>query len=62
MLTWFARLVALLLHNHAPPSGLMQMPKYPTLASSRAVPTILAMAVWTLKFVCAVDGVGGYAV
>jgi hypothetical protein len=58
MLIWFARLVALLLQSHAPPSGLMQMPKKPTRASSCALPTIPAMAVWTPKFVCAVDGVG----
>ena len=57
-LTSFAKAVALLLHNHAPPSGLIQIPKYPTRADSVAWPTMLAMALWTLKSVCAVDGTG----
>jgi hypothetical protein len=46
--TSFASEVALLLHSHEPPSGLTQIPKYPTLAWRRAVPTILLMAALTL--------------
>lgn len=47
--TSFASAVALLLHNQSPPSGLIQIPKYPTRAAKRVSPTMLAMAVWTLK-------------
>lgn len=52
--------MALLLHSQDPPSGLMQIPKNPTLADNLAPPTMLAIAVWTLKSVCDVDGTGVY--
>ncbi len=56
----FANAVALLLHSHDPPSGLMQIPKYPTLAANTALPAIFDIATWALKSTCAVEGTGGY--
>jgi hypothetical protein len=55
-----ARLLALLLHSHAPPSGLMQIPKYPTRASRWARPTIFAIADVTPGLTCEGSNVGGY--
>ena len=57
--TWAASAEALLEQRKEPPSGLMQMPKYPTLTSNCARPTIFAMAVVTPGSTCAGSNVGG---
>lgn len=57
--TCVAKLVALFEHRNEPPSGFMQMPKYPTLTSSCACPTIFAIAVVTPGSTCDAAKFGG---
>lgn len=54
-----AKLVALFEQRNAPPSGFMQIPKYPTLTSRCAWPTIFAIAVVTPGSTCEGAKFGG---
>ena len=60
-LTRSARADAFWLQRKAPLSGWMQMPKYPTLTSSCAEPTMLEIAVVTPGWTWAGSKTGGYS-
>lgn len=55
-----ANCVALLLQRKLPPSGFMQMPKYPTRTSSIAFPTMFDIAVTTPGSTCEESNTGVY--
>lgn len=57
--TCVAKLVALFEQRNAPPSGFMQIPKYPTRTSRCAWPTMLAIAVVTPGSTCEGAKFGG---
>ncbi len=59
-LTKSANADAFWLQRNAPPSGWMHIPKYPTLTSSRAEPTMFDIAVVTPGCTCAGSKTGGY--
>ena len=52
---WPVRAVALFEHSHPDPSGVVQIPKYPTRTSSTARPTIFLIALAVAGDACDVE-------